>query len=135
MNLLNLKAIGAALALTATTPARFVVAPRNVCVQGNFTFDSGGATVNAWLQTSLDGGLTWCDIAQFSFTTASARAVFNLNSQTPNTTAVTPTDGTLTANTSKDGILGNQFRVKYQTTGTYGGASALSIDIQSDQVG
>lgn len=135
MNLLNLKAIGAALALTASSPAKFIVAPRNVCVQANFTYDSAGATVNAWLQTSLDGGNTWVDVAQFAFTTASGRFVFNLNGQTSVTTEYVPTDGTLAANTSKDGILGNQFRVKYQTTGTYGGASSLSIDIQSDQVG
>jgi hypothetical protein len=135
MNLLNLKAIGAAVALSVSNPVRFVVAPRNVCVQANFAYDSGGATVNAWLQTSLDNGSTWIDVAQFGFTTASGRFVYNLNSQTPVTTEYTPTDGTLTGNTSKDGILGNQIRVKYQTTGTYGGASTLSVDMQSDQVG
>lgn len=135
MNLLNKTAIGAAIALTVTSPAKFVVAPRNVCVQGNFTYDSGGTTVTAYLQTSLDNGATWVDIAQFSFATASARFIYNLNCQTPVTTEYVPTDGSLAANTSKDGILGNQFRVKYQTTGTYGGGSQLSIDIQSDQVG
>jgi hypothetical protein len=135
MNLLNLKAIGAAIGLSVSNPVRFIVAPRNVCVQANFTYDSGGTTVNAWLQTSLDNGTTWVDVAQFAFTTAAGRFVYNLNSQTPVTTEYTPTDGTLAGNTSKDGILGNQIRVKYQTTGTYGGASALSVDMQSDQVG
>jgi hypothetical protein len=135
MNLLNLKAIGAAIALATTNPVRFVVAPRNVCVQGNFTFDSGGATVDAFVQTSIDNGATWVDIAQFHFTTASGRFLFNLNSQTPVTTEQPATDGALAANTAKDGILGNQIRVKYQTTGTYGGASSLSVDMQSDQVG
>jgi hypothetical protein len=135
MNLLTQKAIGAAIGLTVTTPVKFVVAPRNVCVQANFTYDSGGTTVDAWVQTSLDNGATWTDIAQFHFTTAAGRFVYNLNSQTPVTAEYTPTDGTLAANTSKDGVLGNQLRVKYQTTGIYGGASLLSIDMQSDQVG
>jgi hypothetical protein len=135
MNLLNLKAIGAAIGLAVSNPVKFLVAPRNVCVQGNFTYDSGGTTVDAFVQTSLDNGATWCDIAQFHFTTASARFLYNLNSQTPITAEATPTDGALAANTSKDGILGNQIRVKYATTGTYGGASALSVDMQSDQVG
>lgn len=135
MNLLNLKNIGAALGTTTTTPARFVVAPRNISVQGNFTYDSGGTTVDAWVQTSLDNGNTWVDIAQVHFTTSSGRFAYNLNSQTPVMTEYVPTDGALTANTAKDGILGNQIRVKYSTTGTYGGASKLSIDMQSDQVG
>jgi hypothetical protein len=135
MNLLNLKAIGTAVALATTNPVRFTVAPRNLCIQGNFNYDSGGATVNAWVQTTLDNAATWIDVAQFGFTTASGRFVYNLNSQTPVTAEYTPSDGTLTGNTSKDGILGNQIRIKYQTTGTYGGASMLSIDMQSDQVG
>ena len=29
--------------------------------QLNFSYGSGGTSVNAWLQTSLDGGTTWCD--------------------------------------------------------------------------
>ena len=135
MNLLNLKAIGAAVALATTTPVKFFVAPRNLCVQGNFTYDSGGTTVDAYVQTSMDNGATWIDIAQFHFTTASARFVFNLSSQTPQTTEYAPTDGSLAVNTCKDGYLGNQVRIKYQTTGTYGGASMLSVDMQSDQVG
>ena len=135
MNLLTLNNIGAAIAEVATSPAQFLVAPRNACIQANFTYDSGGTTVDAYVQTSLDGGSTWCDIAQFHFTTASARKVFNLNSQTPETTQVTPTDGTMSANTAQDGVLGTRFRVKYVTTGTYGGASSLVVSMHSDQVG
>jgi hypothetical protein len=48
-------------------------------IQANFTFGSGGATVSAWVQTTFDGGATWVDAANFSFTTASAIKVFNLN--------------------------------------------------------
>lgn len=135
MNLLKLAAIGTAIASATTTPVKFVVAPRNVTVQANFGYDSGGTTVDAYLQTSIDNGATWIDVAQFHFATAAGIRVYNLNSQTPVTAAYTPTDGSLAANTSKDGILGNQLRVKYVTTGTYGGASTLSIDIASDQVG
>ena len=135
MNLLKLTAIGAAISQAVTQPARFQVAPRNACLQANFTYDSGGTNLTAYVQTSLDGGTTWIDVACFQFTTASARFVFNLNSQTPVTAEYTPTDGALTANTAKDGITGQQWRVKYASTGTYGGASALSIDMTSDQVG
>jgi hypothetical protein len=133
MNLLNLT-ITTAITATVTPAAQMMVSPRNLTVQANFTYGSGGTTADAYLQTSLDGGVTWCDIAQFHFTTASLRKVFNLNAQTPVTTQATPSDGSLAANTSVDGILGRLFRVKYVTTGTYAGVTTLSIDIATDQV-
>jgi hypothetical protein len=132
MNLLNLP-ITAAIGVTVTVPLKLNAAARNIAVQANFTFGSGGASVNAYLQTTLDGGATWIDIAQFNFAAASARFVYNLNAQTPVPTEYTATDGTLGANTAKDGILGAQFRVKYVTTGTYVGTT-LSIDVSTDQV-
>lgn len=132
MNLLTLP-ITAAVGVTATVPMKLNAAARNLAVQGNLAYGSGGTTINAYLQTSLDGGATWTDIAQFSFTTAAARFIYNLNGQTPVTTEYVPTDGSLGANTSKDGILGSQFRVKYVTTGTYVGTT-LSIDVSTDQV-
>lgn len=135
MNLLKLQTIGAAIGVTTTTPATLPAPPRSLAVQANFTYDSGGTSVDAYLQTSLDKGATWIDVAQFHFTTASARFVYNLSSETPVTTEYTPTDGTLSANTAKDGLLGPMFQVKYKSTGTYGGASALSIDIAGDQTG
>jgi hypothetical protein len=133
MNLLTLTITGA-LAATATAPVKLLGAPRNLAVQGTFTYGSGGTTTDAYLQTSLDGGATWIDIANFHFSTASARFVFNLNGQTPVTTEYTPTDGSLTANTAKDGILGPWLRIKYASTGTYAGNTTLAVDITTDQV-
>jgi hypothetical protein len=85
------------------------------------------------VQTSIDGGASWIDIAQFHFTTASLTQVVNLNSQTVITTPYTPTDGTLTASTCKDGILGPQYRIKRQSTGTYTGATSLRIDVSAQE--
>ena len=48
-------------------------APESLVIQANFTYGSGGTSADAWVQTSLDGGTTWTDIANFHFTTASAR--------------------------------------------------------------
>jgi hypothetical protein len=132
MNLLTLP-ITTAITLTASPAVQLPAAPRNLAVQGKLTYGSGGTTVNAYLQTSLDAGATWIDIAQFSFTTAAARFVYNLNGQTAVTTEYTALDGTLAANTAKDGILGPQYRVKYVTTGTYAGSTILAIDISIDQ--
>lgn len=109
-------------------------APRNLTIQANFVYGSGGTNATAYVQTSLDNGETWTDIACFQFTTASARKIVNLSAQTAVTTQVTPTDGAMTANTAQDGVLGPRFRVKKASTGTYAGGTTLNIDVQADQI-
>lgn len=134
MQLLSLPAITGAISESVTPAVRLNAPPRNLGIQGNFVYGSGGTSVDAYVQTSYDNGATWCDIAQFHFTTASARKVFNLNSQTPVTTQATPTDGSLTANTSVDGLLAVLLRCKYKSTGTYGAGTSLSVDVSADQI-
>lgn len=102
--------------------------PTNMVVQCTFTYGSGGTSADAWVQTSFDGGTTWTDVANCHFTTASARSLYNLSSATAVTTAYTPTDGSLSANTAKDGLIGPLWRVKYTTAGTYGATTTLRID-------
>jgi hypothetical protein len=131
MNILNLPIAAAASPISAI--AKFNAAPRNLAVQAKFGYGSGGASVDVYLQTSLDGGLTWIDIANFHFTTSPATAIYNLSAATPKTTAVTPTDGSLAANTSVDGILGAQFRAKLVSVGTYAGATTIAVDLVTDQ--
>jgi len=109
-------------------------APRNLTLQATFTYGSGGTTTDAYVQTTLDGGLTWMDIANFHFTTSSATAVINLSAATPQTSQKTPADGTLASNTAVDGVLGPRFRVKYKSSGTYAGGTALRIDAQGIDV-
>lgn len=108
--------------------------PTNLLVQGTFSYGSGGTSADAWLQTTIDGGVTWTDVANFHFTTSSARFVYNLSSATPVTTEYTPTDGTLSANTAKDGVIGSMWRVKYTTVGTYAGGTTLRIDVFANGV-
>lgn len=108
--------------------------PRNLTIQANFIGGTGGTSVDAYVQTSLDGGATWTDIAEFSFTNTPGRKIYNLSALTAKTSEVTPTDGNLSANTSVDGVMGSQFRCKYVTVGTYSGGTALTIDVESDQI-
>jgi len=104
--------------------------PSGVSIQYNFTYGSGGTNATSWVQTSFDGGATWCDVAQFQFTTASAIRVFNVTANTPQAaTAITPTDGTLGSNIATDGLVGPLWRTKTTTTGTYAGGTSLRIDI------
>jgi hypothetical protein len=133
MNLLNL-APTAAISPAAVTPwMKLNAQPRNLTAQFNFTYGSGGTSIDAYLQVSLDGGLTATDVANFHVTTSSVRKAVNLNAQTPEATQVVLTDGSMTANTAQDGILGPLIRVKYQSSGTYA-ASTLTVDVQSDQI-
>ncbi len=100
----------------------------HLTIQGNFAWGSGGTTADVYVQTSMDGGRSWCDIAEFSFTTAIAVKICNLSALTPVTTVYTPTDGTLSANTVKDGIIGSQLRAKYKSSGTYS-TTTVYIDV------
>lgn len=97
-------------------------------IQAKFAYGSGGTTAKVYVQTTLDDGITWVDIASFAFTTASATKVINLSGLTPKTTAVTPSDGALTDDTCVDGVLGNALRAKLTTTGTYVN-STLSVKL------
>jgi hypothetical protein len=98
-------------------------------VQFNFVYGSGGTSVDAWVQTSFDGGSNWCDIANFHGTTTSLRKIVNLSSETPVTSQYTATDGTLAANSAVDGLLGSQYRVKFASAGTYAGNTSLAVDV------
>lgn len=108
-----------------------VVVPRvgrieSLTLQAVITVAGGGTTAKAWVQTSLDGGVTWVDIASFAFTTSTATRVYHLTPAAV-TSIATPTDGSLADNTAVNGLLGDRFRVKLTTTGTYTGASSLVI--------
>jgi hypothetical protein len=98
----------------------------SLSLQANFTYGSGGTTVKAWVQTTFDQGVTWTDIANFAFTTASARRLYHLTPVAV-TSIATPTDGTLADNTAVNGLLGSNLRVKLTTTGTYAGGTSLVI--------
>jgi hypothetical protein len=95
-------------------------------LQISLAYGSGGTSALAFVQTSLDGGNTWTDIACVSFATAGATKVVNLSGLTSRTTELTPTDGALASDTFVDGVLGDRLRVKVINTGTYSGNTVLS---------
>jgi hypothetical protein len=122
--------ITTAVTAAVTAPVSFRRGPlRNATIQGVFTYGSGGTTAKVWVQTSFDGGTTWCDIALLSVTTASATSIWNVSSLTVKTTAVTPTDGTLASATANDGMVGSLWRTKMTTTGTYAGNTTVRVDV------
>lgn len=97
-----------------------------LAAQLRLAYGSGGSSIRAYLQTSLDQGTTWIDIACVVFATQSEVAVLNFSALTPKTTAVVPSDGGLADDTAIDGVLGDRFRLKIVSLGTYGGSTVLS---------
>lgn len=119
--------ISTAISAIGTTAKTGLVGAYYLVVQAVFLYGAGGTTANAYIQTSLDSGLTWIDIMNFSFTTAAATKVSAVVATTALAAVVTPTDGTLGSNLIVSGLLGSRFRAKYVTTGTYSGATSLAL--------
>ena len=72
--------------------------PRSILCQGNFVYGSGGTSGTFWVQTSMDGGVTWCDAFAFGVLLANLRQAMNIVALTPKLTPITITDGSLAAN-------------------------------------
>lgn len=102
---------------------------RFISLEAKFVRAGGGTTCKVWVQTSLDGGVTWFDIASFAFATTTANKVHSvrLDPATPITPATVPASATLTDDTVLNGILGNMFRCLFTTTGIYTGASSIGV--------
>jgi hypothetical protein len=91
-------------------------------VQLDFRPGSGGTTVKAYVQTSIDGGATWLDIACCAFPSQTPvqaeRVCIGLEAGVSGAW-VSATEGTLADNQVVDGLLGNMLRVKIVSTGTW----------------
>lgn len=94
-------------------------------LQVNFNYGSGGTSIKVIVETSLDQGATWIEVWRCALATASEENVVNLSGLTAKTTPVTP--AALTDDTCLDGILGDRFRAKVLTVGTYAGNTSLQI--------
>jgi len=130
--LLPATAITAPVTAQVGPTVKFNARPDTLAIQANLIGGSSGSSIALYVQTSLDKGANWIDIASLAFTTAATRVVVNLSSRTPVTTPLVATDGSL-ATGQKDGILGDQFRTKLTTTGTYSGTT-IAVDISGNQV-
>ncbi|RKQ70122.1 hypothetical protein [Oceanibaculum indicum] len=98
-------------------------------LSARLAYGSGGSTVVAVVQTSLNQGVSWIDIARLDFTTSGAEKVVNLTTGTPKTTPYT--SAALSAEGAVDGILGDRVRAVVTSTGTYAGSTVLSVRINA----
>ena len=100
-----------------------------IACQAVFVRGVGGTTTDVFLQTSLDNGSTWIDIAQFALATTTVTKVSAVRPYIALAANVTPTDGALSDNTILDGLIGDRLRVKTVVVGTYSGTSTLNVNI------
>lgn len=89
-------------------------------VEASFTYGSGGTTAAVVVQTSMDGGTVWRDVAYFAFTTATAVKYANVSGLTPKVAAAY---AALAADGINDGLLGDRLRAVITSTGTYVGTT------------
>ena len=106
--------------------------PISMAIEAIFTYGStAGTSCKAFIQSSLDQGATWFDIACLAFTTATASKLAQIVSTVAVTTAPAPTDGSLADNTVRGGgPLGDRIRAKVLVDGTYtttGAGTTLAI--------
>jgi hypothetical protein len=98
-----------------------------VTISASFTYGSGGDTLKAIVETTLDQGATWIEVARLAFAQASAQKVVNLSGLTPVTTVYAP--AALSDDTVKDGILGDRFRARILkgAGAAYAGNTSLTL--------
>lgn len=90
----------------------------------DFSYGSGGSTCSAVVQTSLNGGTKWRDIARKDFATTSETWNCNLEGLlSKGMTQYVP----LASTGVYDGVLGNQLRCVVISTGTYVGTMLTVI--------
>ena len=115
---------------TAVAAATGVVAlgqgVRELLVEAAFTYGSGGTTGKFWVQTRVKGG-TWRDIMCFAFTTSSLTKFQKVSGGIALAANIGVSDAALADNTILDGLLGDELRVKYTTTGTYAGGTTAQV--------
>lgn len=99
------------------------------CLQCNFTYGAGGTSLKVCIETTLDQGVTWIEVARFAFTTASAEKLMNLSALTPKIAAYTP--AACSDDAAVDGILGDRWRAKIIVVGTYSGNTSVSVRMQA----
>lgn len=95
----------------------------------NFVYGSAGTTCRVTIETSLNQGTTWIEVARFSFTTSSAEKVFNLSGLTDKTTAIAP--AAQSDDAAVAGIFGDRWRAKVTSTGTYAGNTSVSVRLNA----
>lgn len=119
--------ITTALTAVTTTAVSRLAGSYTLIVECKFVYGSGGTSADVYVQTTLDGGISWFDIMNFHFLVASKTQAMQVGMYAAVATPADLVDGALAANTSLSGVLGNKLRLKYTTVGTYATTTTLAV--------
>lgn len=109
------------------------ILPSSMAAQGTCV-GTVGSTMVWWLQTSFDGGGSWCDALCASHAAAGRLAGIVSSCPAAGVNPVVPTDGTATPPLAINGMFAGLWRVKYTTTGTWTNGN-LRVDVFGPRVG
>lgn len=98
---------------------------KTITLENRFVHGSGGTTIKAYLQTTIDG-TNWFDIAAQALATASENGIVNINAAEVTTAPLVPGDAGLTDDTQIN-IIGQKLRMKYVVVGTYATSTLTSV--------
>lgn len=96
-----------------------------ITLSARLAYGSGGTSCYAVVETSLDQGVTWVQIARFDFATSGLQKLLTVSGLTPRIAAANA--GSLSADTALDGTIGDRLRATVVSTGTYAGSTVLSV--------
>jgi len=116
--------ITAALSAQAQTAIEDLDGIEALSLVARFVYGSGGTSLAAVVQTTVDDGTIWHDIARFDFTTASAIKYANLSGLSYKAVGALSALGSEGQN---DGLLGPKFRAVITSVGVYAGGTLLDL--------
>lgn len=95
----------------------------SVTLWAEFVYGSGGTSCIAIVDTSLDQGESWIEIARFDFAQANRVAIATVSAGPYPVTTL----AALAANAKRDGVLGDRLRARVTSDGTYATNTSLSV--------
>jgi hypothetical protein len=124
--LLNLGDFGITIAAVHEgTPLIDLEGMSRLTLSARLAYGSGGTSVVVVVQTSLNQGTSWIDIARFDFSTAGLEKVMNLTTVTSLTSPYSVIS--LVAEGGVNSVLGDRLRSVVTSTGTYTGSTVLAV--------
>ncbi len=95
-----------------------------VSLFAKFDWGSGGTTVSVIVETSLNSGDDWVEVAEFDFGTADAKKTACV---VANAAAGVSAVSALGSESVRQGVLGDRLRARVTSVGTYGGGTTISV--------
>lgn len=108
------------------TPVTSLEGMAAASLQVRLSSAAGDSSINVYIQTSLDQGQSWFDIACVGFTTTPGVQTLNV-SGLDKAEPTAPSNLGLAPGTIADGPVGDRLQAIVVSTGTYGGSPLVSV--------